>query len=309
MKSILTFRCRGSLYAVPAQAVREVTEMPALSAWPAAPEGVVGVIDYRGELIPVLDIASRVGSAPHEAPQESDQLIVVEVAGEVAALWVDEALELSASESCRPLPEKVPSSLKRAAPYLLGTTGSGERVVLELDLAALLSFADITPAALTAYVEPSALLAERARELATPLAAREDVEQHALVVVQLSGERLGVPVAEVAELTRCPSYTPVPGAPPHLLGLAYHRGELLRLVDVRAMCGLDDSGPTPDELVVLSGPGMLTGLVVDSIEAVVGLKGSGTKLSFEDGWLTVLDTERLDIREPALDFAASGATR
>lgn len=304
MKSILTFRCRGSLYAVPAEAVREVVEMPALSSWPAAPEGVVGVIDYRGEVIPVLDISSRVGVSLPQKPREADQLIVIEWEGEIAAIWVEEALDLSVGESFRPLPEKIPSSLKRAAPYLAGTTGSGERVVLELDLKALLSFPDSAPAALAAHAEPSELLAHRARELATPLAEVEEDEQRALVVVKLSGERLGLPVAEVAELTRCPSYTPVPGAPPHLLGLAYHRGELLRLVDVRALCGLDASGPTPEELIVLSGPGMLTGLVVDSIEAVVGLKGSGAKLSFEDGWLTVLDTERLDVREPAPDLGA-----
>lgn len=55
------FCSQGALYSVDAELVLEVVELPALSVWPGAPSGVAGVIDYRGEILPVLDVACRLG--------------------------------------------------------------------------------------------------------------------------------------------------------------------------------------------------------------------------------------------------------
>lgn len=302
MTSLLTFRCSGTLYAVPAELVLEVVELPALSSWPGAPEGVAGVVDYRGELIPILDVTARVGGGVGQTATEQHQLIVVclqEGGQEKAGLLVEEALELRNVAGLRPLSGEAPSSLRRASPFLLGVATAQEQVVLALDLAALVDFPEGTPA-----FEPSSdrssseVLARRARELSVPLSLSDQEDQQGLVVVGLGGERWGIPVAEVVELAACPPFTPVPGTPPHLLGLAYLRGGLMRLVDIRSMLGLDHDGPPPAEMVVLSGPGMPTGLAVDAILAVASVKGTGSTVPFEDGWLTILDTARLDVREP-----------
>ena len=299
MMSLLTFRAHGALYAVEAPLVLEVAELPAISPWPAAPPGMAGVIDYRGEVIPVLDISARLGG-PTAALRQTDQLIVINLGQGKAGLLVEQALDLFVAPEIRALANPVPSSLRAVAPFLKGMAGNGEHVVLVLDGERLAEFGETPPSVATA---PSQAATEamlvRARELARPSAVLDSGEQRHLVVVRLSGERLGVPVNEVAALTVRPPFTPVPGAPKHLLGLAYHRGGLLRLVDIRAMCGLDASGPPPAQVVILGGPGMPTGLTVDAIESVAALKGSGAKLAFEDGWLTVLDIERLDVREPA----------
>lgn len=299
MKSLLTFRARGTLYGLEASLVLEVVELPAISPWPAAPKGMAGVIDYRGEVIPVLDISARLGG-PNAAIRETDQLIVISLGQGKAGLLVEEALDLFSAWVLRAIPSPVPSSLKAVAPFLSGMTGSGEQMVLVLDGERLAEFGETPPSIATAPpLPPSEAMALRARELARPSTVLEPGEQRHLVVVRLSGERLGVPVAEVAALTDRPPFTSVPGAPQHLLGLAYHRGGLLRLVDIRAMCGLDASGPAPVQVVILSGPGMPTGLTVDAIESVTALKGAGAKLAFEGGWLTVLDTDKLDVRESA----------
>lgn len=298
--SLLIFRAFGTLYAVDARVVRELVELPTLSPWPAAPRGVAGVIDYRGEVIPVLDIQARLGGAM-TAGRETDQLVVVGLERGSVGFLVEEALELASAPEIRSLPAPVPSSLQSVAPFLVGLVGAGEQVALVLDLERLAEFAGEPPETISPSPpsSPSDAMAWRARELARPASPLPSGDHRSLVVVRLAGERLGVPVAEVAALTDRPVYTPVPGAPSHLLGLAYHRGGLLRLVDIRALCGLDSQGPIPDQVVILAGPGMPTGLVVDAIETVTTLEGSDSKLAFEDGWLTVLDTARLNVREPA----------
>lgn len=302
MSSLLTFRSRGALYAVESEAVTEVVGLPALSAWPAAPPGVVGVIDYRGEVIPVLDISARLGGGAQAwETSETDQLIVVDLVKGRAALLVEEALTLLTGQEIRPLPAPLPSSLVLVAPFLKGLAGFEERVVLVLELARVTDFQESPTALRRAPLGSfSDKLLQRAQELARPIPPPPDRELRDLVVVRLGGEYIGLPVAEVAELAERPSYTAVPGAPRHLLGLAYHRGGLLRLVDIRLSCGLETSGPMPGQMVVLAGEGTPTGLVVDSIEAVVALEGKGSKLAFKEGWLTVLDIERLKVREPSI---------
>ena len=303
MSSLLTFRCRGIRYAIEANLVLEVVEMPALSGWPSAPLGVAGVLDYQGELVPVVEVAVRVGGREPSAIRDCDQLILAQVGSSKLALWVDEALELVSDQQLHDLPQELPAPLRAARPFLSGFLSGEEQVVVKLDLDALADFPEekspqVASWELSCVEENSSVLMERARELARPNSSSETSQLRHLVVLALEGERFGLPVEEVAELAHCPSLTRVPGTPPHLLGLAYHRGELLRVVDIRALCGLNAEGPVPEQLVVLSGPGMPTGVVFYRIEAVLGFEETGDKIAFEGGWLTVLDLQRLDLREP-----------
>ena len=296
------FRSQGALYAIEGETVLEVVELPATSPWPGAPEGVIGVVNYRGEILPVIDVALRLGSRPSVA-KESDQLVMVRTAAGSAALLVDEALSLNADLELRPMPDEPPLPLRKAAPFLAGLGSVGDQVVLGVDGSKLLHYSSEILAAPDPGEQQAAseLLSQRARELAVPVVEANIDEGRGFVMVQLCSERLAIDVKEVAELTDCPPFTPVPGAPPHLLGLAYHRGGLLRLVDVRERCGLDTTGPIPANVVILSGPGMLTGVLVDQIESVVTLQGLGSKLSYRNSWVTVLDTDGLGVREPRFE--------
>ena len=292
------FRSQGALYSVDAELVLEVVELPALSVWPGAPSGVVGVIDYRGEVLPVLDVACRLGGEPVE-PGPDDELIMVETPRGRAALLVSQALELNSELTLRPVTEESPGPLRPVLPFLSGLGSYKDKVVLGLDLARVMDLPRDGELHRAPLADPSnEVLSRRAIELAAPVANEVPDGGRALVLVLLCGELLGIPVEEVAELTHCPPMTPVPGAPPHLLGLAYHRGGLLRLVDIRERCGLESGGSLPASVVILSGPGMLTGLLVDTIESVATVPGTGPKVAYRDRWVTVLDTERLAVREP-----------
>lgn len=296
------FRSQGALYAIEAETVLEIVELPATSPWPGAPEGVVGVVDYRGEILPVIDVALRLGSRP-SVPKESDQLVMIKTASGSAALLVDEALALNDGLELHPVPDEPPLPLRKASPFLAGLGSIGDQVVLGVDGSKLLHYSSESLTELSPGVmqSTSELLSRRARDLAAPVVEASIDEGRGFVMVKLCGERLAIDVKEVAELTDCPPFTPVPGAPPQLLGLAYHRGGLLRLVDVRERCGLDATGPIPANVVILSGPGMLTGVLVDLIESVVTLQGLGSKLSYRNSWVTVLDTDGLGIREPRFE--------
>jgi purine-binding chemotaxis protein CheW len=63
----LVFACGESLYAVPADCAQEVVSVPALTRVPGAPAHLLGVFAHRGEVIPVIDLASLTGSATPSA--------------------------------------------------------------------------------------------------------------------------------------------------------------------------------------------------------------------------------------------------
>jgi purine-binding chemotaxis protein CheW len=60
-RQALTFTLRGEEWALPVERVHEVLEMGDLTRVPGTPAFVLGVVDLRGRMVPVLDIAARLG--------------------------------------------------------------------------------------------------------------------------------------------------------------------------------------------------------------------------------------------------------
>ncbi|SDS31720.1 CheW protein [Pseudomonas asplenii] len=60
----LSFRVRQAAYAVPIDLVREIIEYGDVTAVPMMPAFIHGVINLRGNVVPVLDLATRFGFEP-----------------------------------------------------------------------------------------------------------------------------------------------------------------------------------------------------------------------------------------------------
>ena len=58
---LLTFRAGESLYAVDARQVVEVLPRVGLRAIPHSPEYLVGLLSYRGQVVPVVDFNTLIG--------------------------------------------------------------------------------------------------------------------------------------------------------------------------------------------------------------------------------------------------------
>ena len=61
---LVTFRSAGNLYGVDARRVVEIVPRVALRPIPHAPAHCVGVLSYRGRVIPVLDFSVLTGGPP-----------------------------------------------------------------------------------------------------------------------------------------------------------------------------------------------------------------------------------------------------
>ena len=92
-----------------------------------------------------------------------------------------------------------------------------------------------------------------------------------ILVFRLGAERYGLPLECVRELQRVPAVTPVPRLPAFVAGVANLRGNVIGLIDLRAVVG---ASPAPVEtsaarrMMVVSVDGLTAGVLVDRVEGV-----------------------------------------
>lgn len=60
-RRFLTFSLHKEVFAVPVAPIREIIEYPGVTEIPLAPEFLRGVINLRGSVVPLIDIAARFG--------------------------------------------------------------------------------------------------------------------------------------------------------------------------------------------------------------------------------------------------------
>ncbi len=88
------------------------------------------------------------------------------------------------------------------------------------------------------------------------------------LLVETAGRRGILPTARVVEIVRLVSTTPLPGAPPHVLGTFVLRGAPVVAVNVAAAIG-ERHEPTLDAQIVILAGSPMVGLVVDRVDRTV----------------------------------------
>ncbi len=113
------------------------------------------------------------------------------------------------------------------------------------------------------------VLRERARNLARPLDHRESSDDGLPVLLfQLGGEAYAVECRHVREVLRPRGLTPLPGAPPFVLGIVNVRGQILSVADLRPFLGLRPAPATAaSRIAVLQAPPMEFGIIADAVLA------------------------------------------
>jgi purine-binding chemotaxis protein CheW len=161
-KSLVGFVVGEVRYAVSISRVRELTNPLPLVALPHAPPAVIGVAEYRGEVVPVVDLRLRFGLPP--APEtRRTKWIVLDYNERFVALVVDAVVEVfgTGGSELRPAPSLGGGEDVRG---IAGVTNLGDNMVFVLDAG---RFAELTAplvaqGALASGI-PRVAIAEKAR--------------------------------------------------------------------------------------------------------------------------------------------------
>ena len=122
-------------YGIDISSVYEIIRFQECTAVPASPPFVDGVINLRGRIIPVMDMASRFGRTRSET-SKSTRIIVAGTNGMRVGLVVDAVTEvlMVSEDAVEPTPE-VASCCDAA--YIRGIAKLGDELVILLNLGAL----------------------------------------------------------------------------------------------------------------------------------------------------------------------------
>jgi purine-binding chemotaxis protein CheW len=91
-----------------------------------------------------------------------------------------------------------------------------------------------------------------------------------VVSFALGSEEYGVDIAQVQEINRMVTITPVPRAPQFMEGVINLRGQLIPIIDLRTRFGMERSERTKNTRIVVTEIGSKRlGMVVDSVSEVL----------------------------------------
>jgi len=141
----LTFMLGGEVYAIGILSIKEIIEYGGLTPVPMMPGAIRGVINLRGAVVPVLDLAARFGKPSSEVTKRSC-IVIVELAGQaeqqVLGVVVDSvnAVQEIAPADIEPAPS---FGMKIATDFIAGMGKVGGKFVILLDIQAVLSVDEI----------------------------------------------------------------------------------------------------------------------------------------------------------------------
>jgi len=134
---LVVFELAGESYGVEISRVQDINRMQEITEIPHAPESVVGVINLRGRVIPVVDLRTRFGLPPAEHTK-STRIVVVQMGEEPIGMIVDAVSQvLRIPTKIIEPPSPVLSSVDSR--YLRGIAKLEDELVILLDLDYVLS--------------------------------------------------------------------------------------------------------------------------------------------------------------------------
>ena len=271
---MVSFTVDGQEYALPIDEIQEIVQAAeAVSEVPNADARVVGMMDLRGRLLPLVSLRRMFGLTQQPLDETSRIVVVPLRTGDGHRTGVGVVMD-TVREVLR-----VPRELVDPVPSFVAREGSETEVesVCRLDdgnrLVSVLSANRLFSArGLQAAVE--SYQSEEAGDMENDTSADDGLDDDPqLVVFRVDGEEYCLSVDAVQEIIRVPDHLiHVPKALDFVEGLVNLRGTVLPVIDLRSRLGIA-RGERDDlqRIVVVIIEGVRTGFIVDSVAEVIKL--------------------------------------
>ncbi|MGO9740579.1 MAG: chemotaxis protein CheW [Roseiarcus sp.] len=132
-REYITFRIGSQYFCVDIMSVREIRGWTPATALPHAPAYVRGVINLRGSVLPIVDLAERLGF-PQTDASARQVIIVVQIGAQIIGLLVDAVSDILTltTENIQPTPDVASDFVKSFVRGILAFDGRMIGVI-ELD--------------------------------------------------------------------------------------------------------------------------------------------------------------------------------
>jgi purine-binding chemotaxis protein CheW len=134
---LITFGIAGQRFGIDIMAVREIRAWSPVTRLPRVPDYVAGVVNLRGAVLPVVDLAARLGWTPTEATPRNP-IIVIEHEDQLRGLIVHEVADIVSIEHGS-LQQPDTAGNEAITYFLQGIAPLGDDMVMVLDLDRLMT--------------------------------------------------------------------------------------------------------------------------------------------------------------------------
>ncbi len=270
---LVSFSVEEQEYAFHLGSVQEIVRLPDdISQVPHVDSHVLGLINLRGRVLPLISLRSLFGMYEGEV-NEDHRILVVDLndkpsQSSCVGLVVDgvkEVLRVSPNE-------------QGEVPKLLNTFNSddiekicrldnGKRLVSVLKPSSLLQYPSVQKAFDEAHQEDQTMEQQQDNDLDL------DSDNEQMVVFKLADQEYGISIEDVQEITRVPEkLDKVPKTASFIDGMVNLRGTILPVVDMRTRFDMNRTEASDRQrILVVNIDSVKTGFVVDSVSEVLRL--------------------------------------
>lgn len=294
--SYLTFKLQDDIYGIDTLAVEEIFLLPELTSIPEAALDLVGVFNWRGQILPAIDLKLRFGYPATEYTL-TDSIIVlksgdrrlgliVNQVQEVRNIAIDEITTEFSGQHDTIEAETIGvqagiARLKDRIVILINADAiikiNGDRALEDLESSELEKIIETRDRAAVwrefcpnATPEVKAIFHQRAQHLTQGIQTEDRQGLRSLAAIELEQELFGIDLAIVREFTDLYKITPIPCCPPHIVGNMNLRGEILTLVDIRHILNLSRlSTLHSSKAMIVEVEDIVVGIMVEQVHDIV----------------------------------------
>lgn len=318
----LLFSLHGLLYGVETLRVREIALLPEFMPMVSAPTDIVGMIDLRARIVPIMDLDLHFGHQP-SAYQLSDRVIFLEHQDKLMGIIVNQVHDVKLIDfAC------IDTDLAHQAISNQQVSPTAGIARIDGDLVTLLNieslFQSVVLPALVqegipctgsqatffshTSLEEQAILRDRAHSLRQRTETQVLAGLLSFAVLKIGDEFFGVETAMMREFADISNVTPIPCCPDYIIGNMNLRGEIVTLLSLHHKLNVSPSGKR--KAVVIKVDDIIAGITVDDVLDITYVHPSSIKsvptaayaksqdyakgtAAFGNQTMTILDLSRL----------------
>ena len=264
----LTFAVDERRFALPADQVSEVIQVPPAARVPQAPPALIGIANLRGTVLPVVDLAELLSMPRKRDGAQGGKAIVTDGAAPTA-LVVDRVDALVSIEASR-IETREAELAAQPGEALTGAF----KVEADGKVSKILDIRKLLAAAFAQHARAQRS-ASRAKSRASAGAGASELSEK-LVTFEVAGQEYALAIDQVQEILPSPTgLTLVPRTEDLVLGVTTLRDKLLPLLSLRGLLGFPAAETDGREKVVVTKVGgAQVGLLADRARAVLAAEAS-----------------------------------
>lgn len=263
MSSFLVFKSESVQYAIPAESVDSIFWMPELSPIEAAPPWFVGLVNWHGEVVHVLDLGLRFKHTQRSYSTLTN-IILVSMPQMRCGIVADAVMGLTmvSAEAIIQRELAMPEDFSLNYSDLIeGEIKQDDEIILLLNLQNLLTAQigqetiKVSDGLSSRIARPSVtgneeIFRQRMHQLALPIIDNKNENKVGFALVTIGGIQYAIEGHYIAEFTHLKQCAPLPCCPQYILGVINLRGEILSVIDMTSLLNIQNIADKQDIVIL-----------------------------------------------------------